>query len=176
MNNAVFGKTMENLRSRKKVELLTDDFILKKRAAQPTFKSFKIFHDNLVAVERLVSELTLKRPIYAGFCILEISKTLMYQWHYGYVKQRYPGEKSKLLFTDTDSLVYSIQTKDLYYDMLKDQDLFDFSGYPKEHPCFSNDNKKVIGKMKDELNSLKMNEFVGLRAKTYIVYHMNLMK
>ena len=177
MNNAVFGKTMENLRNRIKVDLLTDDFILKKRAAQPTFKAFKIFHENLVAVERLVSELTLNRPIYAGFCILEMSKTLMYQWHYGYVKQRYPGEKSKLLFTDTDSLVYSIQTKDLYDDMLNDQDLFDFSGYPKEHPCFSNKNKKVIGKMKDELNSLKMDEFVGLRAKSYSVsYESNEMK
>ena len=98
-----------------------------------------------------------------------MSKTLMYQWHYGYVKQCYPGEKSKFLFTDTYSLVYSIQTNDLYDDMLKDQDLFDFSGYPKEHPCFSNKNKKVIGKMKDELNSLKMKEFVGLRAKMYSV-------
>ena len=80
------------MRKHKKVELLTDDYILRKRAAQPTFKAFKIFHENLVAVERLVSELTLNRPIYVDFCILEMSKTLMYQWHYGYVKQRYPGE------------------------------------------------------------------------------------
>ena len=91
----------------------------------------------------------------------------MYDYHYNYVKKEYPGEWSKLLFTDTDSLVYRIRTDDLFRDMLKDQDKFDFSGYPKDHPCFSNANKKVIGKMKDELNGSLMKEFVGLRAKMY---------
>ena len=171
MNNSVFGKTMENLRNRRKIDFATDDFKIQKLVAQPTFKSFTIFHDNLVAVERLKSELTLNRPIYTGFCILDLSKILMYDFHYNYVKQKYPDDKSKLLFTDTDSLVYKIQTDNLYDDMKSDSNLFDFSGYPREHPCYSNTNKKVIGKMKDELNGNIMKEFVGLRAKMYSVKH-----
>lgn len=91
----------------------------------------------------------------------------MYDWHYNYVKQKYPNEASKLLFTDTDSLVYKIQTDDIYDDMLRDHNLFDLSGYSKEHKCYSNVNKKVIGKMKDEINGQHMEEFVGLLAKMY---------
>ena len=82
----------------------------------------------------------------------------MYDFHYNYVKEKYPKHNSKLMFTDTDSLVYIIKTDDLYADMLADKHLFVFSGYPHDHPCYSNVNKKVIGKMKDELNGLKMQE------------------
>lgn len=173
MNNSMFGKTMENLRNRRKVDLVNKEWRLKKIVAQPTFKSFTIFHQNLLAVERTVSELTLNRPIYIGFCVLDLSKTLMYNWHYHYVKQKYPDIKSKLLFTDTDSLVYKIQTEDLFNDMLEDQHKFDFSGYSHDHICYSTENKKVIGKMKDELNGVLMREFVGLRAKMYSLEYDN---
>ena len=168
LNNSVFGKTMENLRNRRKVDLVTNDSKLKKLAMQPSFLNLKIFTEDLVAIERRVSEVKLNRPIYTGFTILDVSKTLMYNWHYNFVKKRYPQE-SKLLFTDTDSLVYQIETDDIFSDMLEDQDLFDFSGYPKDHPCHSNANKKVIGKMKDELNGSSMVQFVGLRSKMYSV-------
>ena len=167
MNNSMFGKTMENLRNRRKFELVTEERRMKKLAAPLTFKSFTISHENLLAVERAVSELTLNRPIYTGLCVLDISKILMYSWHYRYVKQQYPGEMSKLLFTDTDSFVYKIRTDDLYMDMKQQQGEFDFSGYPHDHICYSATNKKVIGKMKDELNAVSMREFVGLRAKMY---------
>ena len=132
---------MENLRNRRKINLVTTKERLKKIAVKPSFKSFTIFHKDLVAVERTITELTLNRPIYVGFSVLDISKILMYDWHYNHVKQHYP-DSSRLLFTDTDSLVYSIKTEDLYEDMRKDQHLFDFSGYPKEHSCYSSANKK----------------------------------
>lgn len=77
MNNSMFGKTMEDLRNRRKIDLVTGEQRLKKLAAQPTFKSFTIFHQNLLAVERTVSELTLSRPIYTGLCVIDISKILM---------------------------------------------------------------------------------------------------
>ena len=177
MNNSMFGKTMENLRHRRKVDLVNTSDKLKKLAAQPTFKTFKIFHEHLTAVERAQTELTLNRPIYVGFCVLDLSKTLMYDFHYNYVKPKYPCDKSKLMFTDTDSLAYMIQTDDLYADMFADAALFDFSGYPRDHRCFSNVNKKVIGKMKDELNGVKMEEFIGLKAKMYsVLYDANEMK
>ena len=98
---------------------------------------------------------------------MDLSKVLMYSFHYDYIKKNYPGEFSKLLFTDTDSLTYKIYTEDIYDDMLKNSQLFDFSGYNPNHKCFSLDNKKVIGKMKDELDGLPMTEFVGLKAKLY---------
>ena len=93
----------------------------------------------------------------------------MYDFHYGYVKTKYPGAQSKLLFTDTDSLLYSIQCEDVYADMNEDKHLFDFSDYPENHLCFSNENKKRIGKMKDEMQASPIMEFVGLRSKMYSI-------
>ena len=79
-------------------------------------------------MERTKSELVLIRPIYTGFCVSDMSKALMYEFHYYYVKQNYHGDLSRLLFTHTDSLVYKIQTNDLYHDLFMDSDFFDFKG------------------------------------------------
>ena len=146
----IADKTMENLRNRRRVDLVTSEEKLKKLAAQPSFKQFKIFHENLVAVERAKVELTLNRPIYVGFAILDLSKMLMYDFHYNYIKRKHPD--SMLLFTDTDFLMYQIQTDDVYQDLYADKRLFDFLGDEKEFPFYNDENKKVIGKMKDELN------------------------
>ena len=105
--------------------------------------------------------------IVLGFAILDLSKTLMYSFHYNYIKQKYPT--STLLFTDTDSLTYHITTPNIYDDFYQDKHLFDFSGYHKDSPYFNTKNKKVIGKFKDELNGEVIEEFVGLRAKMYSV-------
>ena len=113
---------------------------LKKLAAQPSFKQFKFFHENLVAVERAKVELTLNRPIFVGFAILDFSKTLMYDFHYNYIKQNYPD--STLLFIDTDSLTYQIQTDNEYEDFYADKHLFDFSGYKKETVFYNDENRK----------------------------------
>ena len=147
------------------VDLVTSEEKLKKLSAQSFFKQFNIFHENLVAVERAKVELTLNRPIYVGFVILDLSKTLMYDFHYNYIKQKYPD--STLLFTDTDSLTYQIQTDNVHEDFYVDKHLFDFSGYEKESPFYNDENKKVIGKIKDDLNGEIIEEFVGLRAKMY---------
>ena len=89
----------------------------------------------------------------------------MYDFHYSYIRQKYPD--STLLFTDTDSLTYQIQTDNVYEDFYADKHLFNFSGYEKESPFYNNENKKVIGKMKDELNGEFIEEFVGLNVKMY---------
>ena len=116
MNSTIFGKTMENLRNRY-ITLTNDPRKLMQVTAQPTFKTFKIFHENLVAVERGKVDLCLNRPVVAGFSILDISKPLMYDFHYDCIKEKYPNDKSKLLSTGTDSLAYSIKTDDLYHGM-----------------------------------------------------------
>ncbi|XP_068716850.1 uncharacterized protein [Montipora capricornis] len=95
-----------------------------------------------------------------------LSKTLMYDFHYNYIKQKY-GSKAKLLFKDTDSLTYEIETSDVYQDFWNDKDKFDNSDYPENSPFYSNTNKKVIGKFKDEAAGISITEFVGLRSKMY---------
>ena len=166
MNNSVFGKTMENIRKRVDVRLVTSKEKLSKLASKPTYVSSKIFNENLVAVHKIKETLTLNRPAYVGMCILNRSKTLMYDFHYNYIKHKY-GNKAKLLFTDTDSLTYEIETKDAYKDFFKDKSKFDNSDYPENSPYFNKTNKKVIGKFKDEAAGVPVVEFVGLRSKMY---------
>jgi hypothetical protein len=120
----------------------------------------------LVAVHMLKQRLYLNRPIYAGFTLLDLSKALMYDFHYNYVKAKY-GDRSLVLFTDTDkdSLCYNIQTKDIYKDMYEDRHLFDTSDYDRDHPLYDISNKKVIGKMKDEMHGIPIQEFICLKSK-----------
>ena len=166
MNNSVFGKTMENIRKRVDVRLVTSKENLLKLASKPTYVSSKIFNENLVAVHKIKETLTMNRPAYVGACILDLSKTLIYDFHYNYIKHKYDN-KAKLLFTDTDSLTYEIETKDAYADFWKKKDKFDNSDYNKESPFYNAVNKKVIGKFKDESAGIPITEFVGLRSKMY---------
>ena len=149
MNNSVFGKTMENLRKRVDVKLVTNEKQLDKLTAKPTFVSSKIFNENLMAVHKIKETLTLNRQAYVGMCILDLSKTLMYDFHYNYIKKTF-GNKTKLLFTDTDSLTYEIETEDVYEDLWTSKEPFDNSDYPKSSKYEFQENKKVIGKFKDE--------------------------
>jgi len=165
MNNSVFGKTMENIRNRVDVKLVTSESEAKKLTNQPNFKNFTIFSENLVAVHMNVTKLKFDKPVYLGAAILDISKTLMYDFHYGYIKPKY-NENAQLLFTDTDSLMYHVKTKDFYEDILPDvENKFDTSNYPENHSLPTGVNKKVIGS--NEAGGKQITEFVGLRAKLY---------
>ena len=170
MNNSVFGKTMENIRNRVNVQLVTSKEKLKKLAAKPNFKGPpKIFSENLVSVHMKKTDLTMDKPVYLGMCILDLSKVIMYDFHYNYIKPKY-GDKAILLFTDTDSLFYEIQTEDFYKDIAGDvRDRFDTSDYPENHPSGipTGINKKVLGMMKDEAAGKNIKEYVGLRSKLY---------
>ena len=166
MNNSVFGKTMENIRKRVDVRLVTSKEKLLKLASKPTYVSSKIYNENLVAVHKIKETLTMNRPAYVGMCILDLSKTLMYDFHYNYIKHKY-GNKAKLLFTDTDSLTYEIKTNDAYNDFFKDKSKFDNSDNPENSPYFNKINKKIIGKFKDEAAGVPVVEFIGLRSKMY---------
>ena len=170
MNNSVFGKTMENIRNRVNVKLVNTEEKLKKLVAKPNLKSPpKIFSENLVSVHLKKTSLTMNKPVYLGMCILDLSKTIMYDFHYNYIKPKYE-EKAKLLFTDTDSFMYEIETEDFYKDISKDvKDRFDTSDYPENHPSGipTGINNKVLGMFKDEAAGKIIKEFVGLRAKLY---------
>ena len=166
MNNSVFGKTMENLRKRIDVKLITNQDALVKWAARPSYITSKIFSENLVAIHRKKPSLELNRPTYVGMCILDLSKHLMYDFHYNFIKKKY-GSQARLLFTDTDSLTYHIKTDEVYEDFWAHKELFDNSDYKPDSPFFDDNNKKVIGKFKDEAAGVPIVEFVGLKSKMY---------
>ena len=169
MNNSVFGKTMENIRNRVNVKLVDAGEQFKKLAAKPNYNSRKIFNENLVSVHMKKTSLTMNKPVYLGMSILDLSKIIMFDFHYKYIKPKY-GKQAKLLFTDTDSFLYEIQTEDFYKDISGDvKDRFDTSDYPENHPSGipTGINKKVLGMFKDEAAGKVIKEFVGLRAKLY---------
>ena len=145
--NCIYGKTMENLRKRISIKLINNDKDYVRCVSKPNLISQKIFSKHFIAVHQTKSVLTLDKPIYVGFSISELSKLLMYKFHYEYVKNKFDA---KLLFTDTDSLVYEIKGKNVYEQSYLDRKLFDFSEYPISSKYYDPANKKVLGKMKDE--------------------------
>ena len=118
-----------------------------------------MFDNDLVAIRKNKVTLTLNKPAYIGMCILELSKVLMYEFHYDYIKNKC-GKKSRLLFTDTDSLMHEIKTEDVYEDFSNDKEIFDVSNYSTKSKYYDDSNKLVVGKMKDETASVPVEEFV----------------
>ena len=126
----------------------------------------KTFTNNLVAIRKSKVALKLSKPAHTGMCILEMAKVLVYKFHYDYIKNEYDN-KSKLLFTDIDSLVYEIKTEDAYEDFSSNKEMFDFSNYSTKSKCYDDSSKLIIGKMKDETEGVAIEEFVGLKSKIY---------
>ena len=171
LNNCNYGKTIENQRKRMNVKLVNDKKVYQRCVNKPNFLSQKLFDKNFFTLHCSRRVLTLSKPIYVGFCILELSKLLMYQFHYDYVLKTF--DNVKLLFTGTDSLVYEIKGGNVYEQCFKDKLLFDFSGYSKDSVYYDDSNKKVLGKMKEELDGVKIGEFVGLKSKMYSLIACN---
>ena len=170
MNNSVFGKTMENLRNRVDIKIVrsNEKDKIRKLVASPLYARHVIFTNDLVGIDMRKSRLLLNKPVYTGMTILDKSKILMYDFFYNHLKKQY-GEKCELLYTDTDSLLLKIETEDVYKDIKANENFYDTSDYPKEHPLHSTVNKKVLGKMKDECAGTPISEVVCLRSKMYSV-------
>ena len=166
MNNYVFGNTLENIRNRVDIRLISSDKVAQKLAAKLNYDHCTIFDENLIAVHMKKTTLYFNKPVYLGMNILDPSKSLMYGFHYNYIKTKY-GDKAKLLFTNTDSLAYEITTKDFYQGI--NPDIEDTSHYPINHPSGIKTglNSKVFGMFKGEAGGKQIVEFVGLRAKLY---------
>ena len=139
-----------------------------KHMSKPSVESFQRFSEDLAAVKMLPPRLVLKRPIYAGLVILDLTKLLMYEFYYNVLKKKY-GDRVDLLFTDTDSLCVSVNTQDVYKHMAEMQVEFDCSDYPTSHFLHSKRNKKVLEKFKDEMCDKIMYEYVGLISKMYSI-------
>ena len=146
----MFGKAMEPLHKWVDVRLVTDEKKLDKLTAKPTYVSSKIFNENLMAVHKVKETLALNRPAYVGMCILDLSKTIMYDFHYNYIKKKY-NNRGRLLFTDTDSLTHEIEAEDVYKDFWNDKDIFDNSNCLEISPYYCNVNKKSLENSRTKL-------------------------
>lgn len=136
---------------------------------RPNFKRHTIFDENLVAIELNKTSILMDKPIAIGLAILDISKTVMYDFHYNFIKPKY-GENVSLAYTDTDSFIYHVKTECFYSDMRSNIEKYDMSDYVIDNPYnLPRVNKKVPGLFKDELNGQIITDFVGLRSKMYCV-------
>ena len=150
MNNSVFGKTMENIRKHRNIKLVTTEEKYLHMVMKPNFKSEVLSAENLMGCEMGKIKVVKNKPVYLGQVILDLSKIVMYEFHYDYMIPKY-GDRLKLCYMDTDSLVYDIKTEDFYEDIANDVEArFDTSGYSKTdfRPLLIGLNKKVIGLMK----------------------------
>ncbi len=159
MNNAVYGKTMENVRKYQDVKLMAntskkDEKTFLRKIRKPSFKYARPLGNTLVGAHMGKASVTLNKPIIVGASVLGLSKLHMYKFWYGYVKEKY-GDKAQLGYMDTDSFIYHVETKDIYKDMAEHPDLFDLN------------NTKTIGLFKDETPGNVITESYHIRAKSY---------
>ena len=161
---------MENIRKHRNIKLVTTEEKYLRTVMKPSFKTGVLFGENLMGCEMGKIKVVMNKPVYLGQAILDLSKIVMYEFHYDYMVPKYDLEKLKLCYMDMDSLVYDIKSEDFYEDIANDVEArFDTSGYSKtdfrQLPIGLN--KKVRGLMKDELGGKIMTEFVALRPKLY---------
>ena len=160
---------MENVRNHRDIKLVTSDKRRKRLVSEPNYHSHKKFSDHLMAIEMKKTRVKMTKPLYLGMSILDISKTLMYEFWYDYIKTKY-GDRAKLCYTDTDSFVIYIKTEDFFEDISKDVDgWFYTSNYNENNirPLPIGKNKRVPGLFKDELGGKITVEVVVLRPKTW---------
>ena len=150
LNNMVFGKTMKCLRGKIDIELVTNPTQAKKLIAKPTTQHWDIITDNLLAIKKQKPKIFVNRPIYRGFCTLDLSKMVMNRFHYETILPKY-GSLAKLAYTDTDSFIYHIQTPEICKDMAKNLNAEETSDYSRTIT-------KVLGKFKDECSGQTQHE------------------
>ena len=166
MINSVYGKIMRNLRKRINVRLESNEKDFLKYTSRPTYVTHKLFDEEYAAIHETKPVLMLNKPIYVGFTVLELSKWMMYDFHYNFMKKNFNAE---LLFADTDSLTYEIKSENVCEECFKWKDLFEFSNCSKDSKIFDDTNKKVIAKMKGEYGGVIIDGFVGFKSKMYSI-------
>ena len=165
--DSVYGKTVQNYRKHRDIKLVTTEAKGNKLASEPNYHFTKSISKHLLVMKK--TEEKINKPIYLGKAVLDLSKTLMFEFRYDYLKPVY-GDKIRLCYTDTDGFIVHIKTDDFYKDINNDVDKwFDTFNYDKNdnRPLENDKNKKVLGKFKDEVGGKIMLKFVALRAKTY---------
>ena len=171
LDNAVYGKAMENMRKRMKVRVASNEKDLVKYASRPTYINHNIYDKNFVVIHEKKELLTLNKPIYIGCVVLELSKLAMYEFYYDFLIQK--CENVKLLYMNTDSFIIEVIGKNFDDIILENKEYFDLSNSPKNSKYHTDDNKKVPGKMKDEYGGKVIYEFVRAKPKSYTIIDVN---
>ena len=165
MKNAAFGKTMENARKHRNVKLVATERRKGYLVTKPNYYTKKYFTENLLVIEMRKTQILMNKPVYLGLSVLDLSKTVMYDFWYDYVKTKY-GENIKLCYMDIDYFTVHVKTYGIYKDIAKDVETrFDTSNFELDRPLSKRKKKKVVRLMKDELGGKIMKKFVGIRAK-----------
>ena len=173
MNNSVIGKTMENVRKHRGIKLVTTDKRRNQLVSEPSYHVTKWFSENLLATEMKKIKVKMNKPVYLGLSILEISKTLTYEFWYDYMKLKYL-DNAKLCYMYTDSFIINIKTEDFYEDIADDvEKRFDASNYEVNRSLPKGKNRKAIGLMKDDLGGKITTEFAAVRPKTKNLFLLN---
>ena len=162
LNNSCFGKLMENLRCRYKMVFVENEEKAKFYCNKYNFEKFAIFRENLVGITLRQKEIRWNKSTYLGAAILDLSKQHLYRFHYEEIGPLF-DKKARVMYSDTDSLIYEIETDDIYEDLVQLKDVLDLSDYPKNHQLHSELNKKVPLKSSDELNGDIVMEAVFLK-------------
>ena len=171
LNNSIYGKSIEDKRKHLNVKVALTKAQCMKWLKKPTFDQFRIVNEDLSIMKMKKSVVLLDKPIAMGFTVLDLSKNYMYKLHYLFFKKHY-GDKIKLLYMDTDSFVYLVETDDVNYDLKNIfGNLMDFSNFKSESEYFSDENKKKIGYLKSESGEKIIEEFVGLKSKLYSILY-----
>ena len=156
---------MSGIKTRtQKLEIIRNERELLQKTALSTMKSFQIINEEVATVCSAVTSILWDKPMIIGASILDLSKRFMFYFHY---RQMKANMNLELLYSDTDSFIYAIKTEDVYADLQKMNDIIDFSNYPNDHFLFSNVNKKVVLKFKDEAAGKIFEEFIALKPKLY---------
>ena len=166
MDNSVFPKAMENVRKYKDIKFGKTEKRRNYLVSESNYHAKKFLTANLLAIEMKKTQITMNQPVYLGFSILDLSKTVMNKFWYDYLKLKY-GENAKHCYMDTDSFIVHVKTDDIYKDIAKDvEKRFYTSNYKIDRPLPIGKSRKAIGLMKDELGGQVTKKIVGLRAKT----------
>ena len=166
MINSLYGKTIESKRLQSRVEITRNAGRAEKLLSKFEFERFKIFRENMAAMCSKPKIITWNTPTIAGATVLDLSKYYRYHFHYQIMRQNFQN-------TDTDSLIYRIESNDLYQDLANQsaevKNEFDFSSYPEDHALHDNNNKSEVLKFKDEFSGDYISEFVCLKPKMYSI-------
>ena len=167
MNNAVFRKTIENVRKHRDIKLVTTERRRNYLVSEPNYITTKFSTENLLAISIKKTQILMNKPVYLGLSILDISKTIMNEFWYDHITPK-RGLKAKLCYMDTESFIVYVKTEDIYKDITEDvEKIFDTSDFEIDRPLHKGENKKVIRLMKDELGRQIIKKYIGLSPKTY---------
>ena len=167
MANSVYGKTIEDVTKHLTAKIVRTSKAIRKEAGKPGFLSCFIINDEMAIIYSKKKRVVIYSPFAVGFTILEISKNYMYTSFYDHFCHYL--NNPRVLFSDTDSLLIALSTKDIRKDLFNSRKMFDFSNYPTDHPLYSKEKQNLLGYFRDEMASKIIIEFIGLRSKVYSI-------